>query len=161
MIDLKKFDIKSFFNSADLILDEFKNQNMPPECYGWRSWKIEKSFCQSSKGELNHLFDQQGRDFKDSEGFFYEFKQVKNAFKDIETPEIIIKNYYKNCLGKPKKTFDYLIVFDIDRKALGIYDWDLVNQNLNVSDARITVKLKTSKAVQFLSIYDEIFENTP
>jgi hypothetical protein len=160
MINLKKFDIKSFFKEVDEIFDEFKQEQMPSECYGWRSWRIERSFAKNSNGSLKHLHGEKGRDFKDIENCFYEFKQVKNAFKYIETPEITTKNFYKNCLGVPKKSFDYLIVFDAERKAIGIYKWEHVEKKMKINDAKITVKLNLSETVQFFSYYDEIFENT-
>ena len=160
MINLKSFDTKSFFQEVDEIFDEFARERMPPECYGWRSWKIEKSFVKHSNGSLTHLHSEKGRDFEDSQKLFYEFKQVKDAFKNTTTPDITTKNFYKECLGIPSKTFDYLIVFDADRKSIGMYDWEYINRKMKVNDAKITVKLEVSKAIEFLSYYDEIFENT-
>ena len=161
MISLKNFDTKSFFKEVDEIFDEFNREQMPPECYGWRSWKIERAFAKHSNGNLKHLYAKKGKDFEDLKKLFYEFKQVKDAFKNTETPEITIKNFYKDCLGIPEKTFDYLIVFDAERKSIGIYEWDYVKTQIKVNDARILVKLNVSESVEFFSYYEQIFENTP
>ena len=161
MINLKSFITKAFFQEVDEIFDEFIGEKMPPECYGWRSWKIERAFAKHSNGSLTHLYAETGRDFQDSQKLFYEFKQVKDAFKNNVTPDITTKNFYKECLGIPSKTFDYLIVFDANRKSIGIYEWEYVERHMKVNDAKITVKLEVTEAIEFLSYYDEIFENTP
>jgi len=160
MISFKNFDTKSFFKEVDEIFNEFNQEQMPQECYGWRSWKIERAFVKHSNGSLKHLYNKKGKDFEDLNKLFYEFKQVKNAFKNTETPEITIKNFYKECLGISEKTFDYLIVFDAERKAIGIYDWEYVKDQMKVNDAKITVKLNLCKSLEFFNYYDEIFEDT-
>ena len=49
---------------------------MPSECYGWRSWKIEKAFEKHSKNALNWV-DGIGYDFEDQDNIKYEFKQKR------------------------------------------------------------------------------------
>ena len=63
-----------------------------------------------------------------------------------------MKNFRKECLGLPKKTFDYLIVMDVDRKTLGMYDWDCVDEASKLNDAGVTFKLKLSDVIQITSV---------
>jgi hypothetical protein len=95
MINLKKFDIKSFFKEVDEIFDEFKQEQMPSECYGWRSWRIERSFAKNSNGSLKHLHGEKGRDFKDIENCFYEFKQVKTHSNILKHQKLLRKIFIK------------------------------------------------------------------
>ena len=147
MIELSKFNLSLLFDEVDQIYKDFKEQHMPDECYGWRSWKIELALSKHSNGQLEKLHNQKGRDLKDSDSLYYEFKQVKNAFKKNTTPSIILKNFRGKCLGLPKKTFDYLILMDVDRKTLGMYDWDYVNRLSKLNDATVTVKLENCDAI--------------
>tara|TARA_Y100001938_G_C7857949_1_gene314129 strand:+ start:42 stop:530 length:489 start_codon:yes stop_codon:yes gene_type:complete len=147
MIELSKFNLSLLFDEVDQIYKNFEEQHMPDECYGWRSWKIELALSKHSGGQLEKLHNQKGRDLKDSDSLYYEFKQVKNAFKKNTTPTIILKNFRGKCLGLSKRTFDYLILMDVDRKTLGMYDWDYVNRSSIINDATITVKLEKCDAI--------------
>ena len=121
---------------------------MPSECYGWRTWMIEKEIPKHSGDQLEKLHNQKGRDLKDNESLYYEFKQCKDAFKDNITPVITLKNFRKQCLGFSKKTFDYLIVMDVDRKMIAMYNWDYVDSVSQLNDAIVTVKLELSNAIE-------------
>ena len=152
MINLSEFNLESLFKEVDKIFETFVKDHMSMECYGWRSWMIEKEITKHSNGQLEKLHNQKGRDLKDNESLYYEFKQCKDAFKDNITPVITLKNFRKQCLGFSKKTFDYLIVMDVDRKMLGMYDWDCVDDACKLNDARVTVKLELSDAIQITSV---------
>ena len=41
---------------------------------------------------------------------------------------------------------------DVDRKMLGMYDWDCVDDACKLNDARVTVKLELSDAIQITSV---------
>ena len=146
MIDFAKFNTPSLFDDVDKIFKEFKDQNMPAECYGWRSWRIEKTIEKHSNNQLEWV-DENGYDFI-SGNVKYEFKQVKDAFKKITTPSITIKNYRGKCLGLSEKTFDYLIVMDVDRRMLAMYNWDYVSKVSKVNDANVTAVLELSEAIE-------------
>ena len=152
MINLSKFNLVSLFDEVDKIFNIFVEENMPVECFGWRSWMIEKEIPKHSNGQLEKLHNKIGRDLKDKQSLYYEFKQVKDAFKDSITPPITLKNFRKECLGLPKKTFDYLIVMDVDRKTLGMYNWDCVDEASKLNDAGVTFKLKLSDVIQITSV---------
>ena len=152
MINLSEFNLESLFKEVDKIFETFVKDHMPMECYGWRSWMIEKEIPKHSNGQLEKLHNQTGKDLKDSNSLYYEFKQVKDAFKDNTTPSIILKNFRGKCLGLSEKTFDFLIIMDVDRKMLGMYDWDCVDNASKLNDATVTVKLELSDAIQITSI---------
>ena len=148
MISLSKFNLETLFIEVDKIFKTFVEEKMPSECYGWRTWMIEKEIPKHSGGQLEKLHNQKGRDLKDNESLYYEFKQCKDAFKDNITPVITLKNFRKQCLGFSKKTFDYLIVMDVDRKMIAMYNWDYVDNVSQLNDAVVTVKLELSNAIE-------------
>ena len=154
MINFSDFNLTSLFKEVDGIFDKFNEEEMPCECYGWRSWMIEKTFAKHSNGKLIKLKNKNGRDFLslEKDGLSYEFKQVKDAFKNNITPSIVLKNFRGRCMGKSKKTFDYLIVMDVDRKILGMFDWEYVDTVSKVNDATITAQLSKEYAVQIETI---------
>ena len=152
MINLSKFNLVSLFDEVDKIFETFVKEHMSMECYGWRSWMIEKEMTKHSNGQLEKLHNQKGRDLKDNDSLYYEFKQVKDAFKDNITPPLTLKNFRGKCLGLPEKTFDYLIVMDVERTTLGMYDWDCVVEASKFNDAGVTFKLKLSDVIQITSV---------
>ena len=72
MIDFSSFNLVSFWQECDSIFEQFKVEQQPSECYGWRSWRVEKAFEKHSKNALNWV-DEVGFDFIDSDGLKYEF----------------------------------------------------------------------------------------
>tara|TARA_B100001778_G_scaffold265373_1_gene226321 strand:+ start:125 stop:598 length:474 start_codon:yes stop_codon:yes gene_type:complete len=147
MIDFYKCDLPAFWEDCREIFDEFEREQMPEECYGWRSWKIERAFEKHSNGQLK---------WQNGKGYDYteliesskkvEWKQVKDAFKKDVTPTVILKNFRTNCIRQYDKTFDYLIVIDVERETLGVFQWDYVHSKSIINDATITAQLEISKA---------------
>ena len=41
---------------------------------------------------------------------------------------------------------------DVDRKTLGMYDWDCVDEASKLNDAGVTFKLKLSDVIQITSV---------
>ena len=154
MINLEKFNLKQFWEECDSIFEKFIREEQPPECYGHRTWKIEKAFEKHSNGQLKWV-NGKGYDFI-SGNLKYEFKQVQDAFKKNFTPPITIRNFRKKCLGDLESTFEYLIVIDVSRRALALFDWDYVNSQSIVNDATITASLELSKAIKIETLYYEI-----
>ena len=146
MIDFEKFNLSLLFDDVDKTFKEFVDQNMPNQNLGWRSWKIEKALEKHSNNQLIWVKDKRGYDFI-SDNVKYELKQVKDAFEKITTPSITIKNYRGKCLGLSEKTFDYLIVMDVDRRMLAMYSWDYVSKVSKVNDANVTAVLELSEAI--------------
>ena len=153
-VDFSKMDLVSFWKEVHNIFDEFIKEKMPSECYGWRSWKIEKAFEKCSGNQLEWV-DGIGYDFIGIDKLKYEFKQVQNAFKKNETPPIIVKNWRKDR-REYQKSFDYLIVVDVDRETLGIFDGNYVNTKFVENDATVTAVLESRKA-ELHTPYHEIF----
>ena len=157
-IDFSKFNFIDFFNEVDDVFKEFEDKNMPPECYGWRSWCVEKLLEKHSGGQLEWIRNGKGCDFfiTDSERKRLEFKQVKDACKKNITPGIILKNFRGNSVKELEKTFDYLIVADIDRRTVLIFDYEYVKLKSVVCSADIKAQLELSEAIQIKTPYDEI-----
>lgn len=154
-VDFSKMDLISFWEEVHNIFDEFIKEKMPSECYGWRSWKIEKAFEKYSGNQLEWI-DGVGYDFIGIDNLKkYEFKQVQNAFKNNQTPRIVVKNWRKDR-REYKVSFDYLIVVDVDRETLGIFDGNYVNTKFVENDATVTAVLESSRAELHTS-YHEIF----
>jgi len=152
-VDFSKMDLVSFWKEVHNIFDEFIKEKMPSECYGWRSWKIEKAFEKHSKDQLGWV-DGVGYDFIGIDNLKYEFKQVQNAFKNNQTPPIVVKNWRKDR-KEYKVSFDYLIVVDVDRETLGVFDGSYVNTKFVENDATVTAVLESRKA-ELYTPYHEI-----
>ena len=140
----------SFFEECDDIFDEFIREEMPPQNYGYRSWKIEKAFEKHSNGKFKYVGNkpEEECDFIYNNSEKIEFKQVKDACKKFMTPLITLKNWRKNNLGNYEPPFDYLVVVDVDRKAMLAFDSNYVSDKTENNDATVTCKLELSKAVQ-------------
>ena len=147
MINLYECNLPAFWEDCEKIFKNFVDEQKPKECYGHRSWEIEKKFEEHSNGQLKWQ-DGKGYDFIEliESSKKVEFKQVKDAFKNHITPTIILKNFYKNCISQYDKTFDYIIVVDIERETLGVFQWDYVYSKSIINDATITAQLEISKA---------------
>ena len=154
MINFGICNLSEFWEECDSIFEDFVVRKMPSECYGYRTFQIETAFAKHSNNQLEWV-DGKGYDFI-SGNLKYEFKQVQDAFKKNFTPIITLKNFRKKCLGELEHTFDYLIVIDVTRRALAIFDWDYVNSQHTVNDATITASLELSKAVEIKTLYHEI-----
>ena len=140
----------SFFEECDNIFDEFIREEMPPQNYGYRSWKIEKALEKHSNGKFKYVgkHSKEGCDFIYKNSKRIELKQVKDACEKFMTPLITLKNWRKNNLGNYEPPFDYLVVVDVDRKAMLAFDSNYVSDKTENNDATVTCKLELSKAVQ-------------
>ena len=154
-LNFSSIDLVSFWQECDEIFEQFEREEMPSECYGWRSWKIEKAFEKHSNSMLNWV-DGVGYDFVANDGLKYEFKQVKDAFKNQETPNIILKNFRKNTFDYYDQTFDYILVIDVERRTLGVYDWEYVYKKHIINSATVTAILEHSQAKKLYTPYYEI-----
>lgn len=147
MIQLTKNELTLFWDECDKIFDQFYREKMPSECYGWRSWKIEKALEKVLRGKLIWV-DGKGFDFTDKKGIKYELKQVKDAFKSDKTPAITLKNFKRNTIFHYSQTFEHLLLIDVERRMLGVFDWDYVYEKHVVNSATITAILEHAYAKQ-------------
>ena len=152
MINLHEFNLEAFWEECDVIFEQFKKEEMPSECYGWRSWKIEKAFEKHSKNMLKWV-DGIGFDFVDEDNIRYEFKQVKDAFKKEETPSVILKNFRKDSLDHYDQTFEYILIIDVERRTLGVYDWKYVSEAYVINGATVTAILDHYRAKEIHTPY--------
>ena len=160
MINLNEFDLDAFWNECDQIFEEFRREEMPPECYGWRSWRIEKAFEKYSNCALKWV-NGMGYDFVEMSepDIRIEFKQVLDAFKigKAETSNVILKNFRKSSFDHYDKTFDYILIIDVDRRIIGVYDWEYVESKHVINDATITAIFEHSQAKEICTPYSNLF----
>ena len=149
-LDFSQLNLQNIFDKWDKVHEEFKQY--PKQSLGHRSYLCEKIIESESNSKLNYLVDHSLGDFIDNNGLYYESKEVKDAFKRHTTPEIVVKNFRGRCLGKPSKTYDYLIVWDRDRRMVAMFDHEYIDQKMIVKDAIITVKLEIAKAIRVKSL---------
>ena len=107
-IDFSKFNFIDFFNEVDDVFKYFEDKNMPPECYGWRSWKMEK-IIERLCPDLKYIGGtKKDGDFIHTDGTVYESKCVQDAFKvhkgSIKIPPITISNFRGWCIKQRKFT---------------------------------------------------------
>jgi hypothetical protein len=148
--NLSELNLENVFDKWDEVHEEYKRY--PKQSLGHRGFLCEQIIESESNGKLNQLNDHPLGDFIDNNGLYYESKEVKNAFKRHVTPEIIVKNFRGKCLGKPGKTYDYMIVVDRERRMIAMFDHEYVNHKMIVKDATITVRLEIAKAIQTKSL---------
>ena len=147
--DLSELNLKSLFDKWDEVREEFKD--CPKQSLGHQAYLCEQIIQNESNGKLKLLKDNPQGDFVDNNGLFYESKEVKNAFKRDITPEITVKNFRGKCLGKPGKTYDFMIVVDSERRQIAMFNNEYVREKMEVKSATITVKLEKARAIQTIS----------
>ena len=154
MIHLEDLDISGIFEEMESLHEEFSAY--PKQSLGHRSYLCEKVIEKRSGGKLKRLQDHPLGDFeiKEYPPSYLESKELKNAFRKNITPEIIVKNFHGKCLGKPPKTYDYLIVWDINSKMVGLFDQQYVYDRMVVKDAGVTVRLELHRAIETKSLND-------
>lgn len=157
MINLHEFNLEAFWEECDAIFEQFKREKMPSECYGWRSWKIEKAFERYSKSTLGWV-DGVGYDFVDEDNIKYEFKQVKDAFKKDETPSVVLKNFRKDTFDEYNQTFEYILIIDVERRTIGVYDWKYVSEVYTINAATVTAILDHYRAKEIHTPYAPLYE---
>jgi len=149
MINFNLFDFPSIFGVVKSTDGLKRNQTRP-----LRAEVQEIAIAKYSGGQLQYIGDREnGRDFYGIvDGLYYESKGMDGLFlKTVEyTKEITLKNFQGKNLGLPKKTFDYMLLWDTKNYTVGICNWDACMRNVKVKDAVVSFKVHYND-IQFLA----------
>jgi len=147
-IDFSRINLEEFFgcvkatNTKQMKSNAFKT---------FRTYLQEKSFAKWSDGQLNYVGDyEDGRDFVDDSGTFYEMKGSLGLFnKNGSCKRVVLVNKRP---GKKKikelkkedvqKTFEYMLLVDTKNMSIAYTDWDTVYSRIECDGAGATFKLE-------------------
>ena len=147
-IDFNRINLEEFFgcvkatNTPQMKSNAFKT---------FRTYLQEKSFAKWSDGQLDYVGDyENGKDFVDPSGIFYEMKGSLNLFnKNGSCKRVVLINKRP---GKRKikqiqkediqKTFEYMFLVDTENMSIAYTDWDAVYSRMECDGAGATFKLE-------------------
>ncbi len=147
-IDFSRVNLEEFFgcvkatNTPHMKTNAFKT---------FRTYLQETSFAKWSDGQLSYVGDHEdGKDFVDNSGTFYEMKGSLGLFnKNGSCKRVVLTNKRP---GKKKikelkkediqKTFEYMILVDTKNMSIGYTDWDTVYSRMQCDGAGATFKLE-------------------
>ena len=147
-IDFNRINLEEFFgcvkatNTPQMKSNAFKT---------FRTYLQEKSFAKWSDGQLDYVGDyENGKDFVDPSGIFYEMKGSLNLFnKNGSCKRVVLINKRQ---GKRKikeiekqdiqKTFEYMFLVDTENMSIAYTDWDTVYSRMECDGAGATFKLE-------------------
>jgi hypothetical protein len=147
-IDFSRINLAEFFgcveatNTPQMKSNAFKT---------FRTYLQEKSFAKWSDGQLSYVGDyEDGKDFVDDSGTFYEMKGSLNLFnKNGSCKRVVLINKRP---GKRKikqiqkediqKTFEYMFLVDTENMSIAYTDWDTVYSRMECDGAGATFKLE-------------------
>jgi hypothetical protein len=140
MIDHTRFDFPSIFGVVKSTDGLKRNQTRP-----LRAEVQEIAIAKYSGGQLQYVGDKEnGRDFYGIiDGLYYESKGMDGLFQKTVpyTKEITLKNFQGKNLGLPKKTFDYMFLWDTKNYSVGVCDWDACMKNVSIKDATVSFRV--------------------
>jgi hypothetical protein len=143
MINPELFDFCSIFGVVKST-DGLKRQQTRP----LRAEVQEIEIAKYSGGQLRYVGDKEnGRDFYGIvDTLYYESKGMDGLFQKTVpyTKEITLKNFQGNNLGLPKKTFDYMLLWDTTNYTVGICSWDACMKHTVVKDATVAFRVDYS-----------------
>jgi len=147
-IDFSRINLQEFFgcveatNTRQMKSNAFKT---------FRTYVQEKSFAKWSDGQLNYVGDcEDGRDFVDHSGTFYEMKGSLGLFnKNGSCKRVVLINKRPGKKKKTElkkediqKTFEYMLLVDTKNMCIGYTDWDTVYSRVECDGAGATFKLE-------------------
>lgn len=147
MIDIDKVNLEEFFgcveatNTSQMKSNAFKT---------FRTYLQEKSFAKWSSNQLKYIGDyEDGRDFIDNSGIYYEMKGSLGLFnKNGSCKRVVLVNKRpgkKNFTVLKKedlcKSFDYMFLVDTKSMSIGYTDWETVYSKVECDGAGATFKL--------------------
>jgi hypothetical protein len=147
-IDFSRINLQEFFgcveatNTPQMKSNAFKT---------FRTYLQEKSFAKWSDGQLDYVGDcEDGKDFVDPSGTFYEMKGALGLFnqnKSCKRVVLINKRPGKKKIKELKKediqkTFEYMLLVDTKNMSIGYTDWDTVYSRTECCGAGATFKLE-------------------
>ena len=149
MINFSSFDFPSIFGVIKST-DGLKRQQTRP----LRAEVQEIAIAKYSGGQLKYIGDKEnGRDFYGIvDGLYYESKGMDGLFQKTVpyTKEITLKNFQGKNLGLPKKTFDYMFLWDTKNYSVGICDWNSCIKTIEVKDAIVSFRVHYND-IEFLA----------
>lgn len=147
-IDFNRINLEEFFgcvkatNTPQMKSNAFKT---------FRTYLQEKSFAKWSDGQLDYVGDyEDGKDFVDPSGIFYEMKGSLNLFNkngSCKRVVLINKRPGKRKIKELKKediqkTFEYIFLVDTENMSIAYTDWDTVYSRMECDGAGATFKLE-------------------
>lgn len=140
MINSKLFDFASIFGVVKSTEGLKRNQTRP-----LRAEVQEIAIAKYSGGQLKYIGDtENGKDFYGLlDGLYYESKSMDGVFQKTVsyTKEITLKNFQGKNLGLPKKTFDYMLLWDTKNYSVGICSWESCMKNIVLKDAAVSFRV--------------------
>jgi hypothetical protein len=154
-IDFSRINLEEFFgcvnatNTKQLKSNVFKT---------FRTYLQEKSFAKWSDGQLSYVGDcEDGKDFVDNYGIFYEMKGSLGLFNKNGSCKRVVLINKRPGKGKDKeegeevkelkkedlqKTFEHMLLVDTKSMSIGYTDWDTVYSRVECVGAGATFKLE-------------------
>jgi hypothetical protein len=147
-IDFSRINLEEFFgcvnatNTTQMKSNAFKT---------FRTYLQEKSFAKWSNGQLIYVGDyEDGRDFVDHSGIYYEMKGSLGLFnKNGSCKRVVLinkrpgKRKIKELTKQDiKKTFEYMFLVDTKTMSIAYTNWDTVYSRVECDGAGATFKLK-------------------
>ena len=147
-IDFSRINLAEFFgcvnatNTPQMKSNAFKT---------FRTYLQEKSFSKWSNGQLIYVGDyEDGRDFVDHSGTYYEMKGSLGLFNkngSCRRVVLINKRPGKKKLKELKKediqkTFEYMLLVDTKNMSIAYTDWNTVYSRVECDGAGATFKLE-------------------
>ena len=140
MINSELFNFSEIFGVIESTSGLKRNQTRP-----LRAEVQEISIAKYSGGQLRYVGDtENGKDFVGIlDNFNYESKGMDGIFqkKVPYTKQITLKNFQGKNLGLPKKTFDYMFLWDTKTYSVGICSWENCIKNATVKDANVAFRV--------------------
>lgn len=149
MIDFSRINYGEFFGCVDATNTTQMKSNAFKTL---RTYLQEKSFAKWSGGQLTYVGDyEDGKDFVDSSGIFYEMKGSLGLFnKNGSCKRVVLTNKRPGKRkGKEltvedlKKTFQYMLLVDTKNMSIAYTDWDTVYSRADCDGAGATFKLQS------------------
>ena len=147
-IDFSRINLAEFFGCVEAT----NTQQMKSNAFKtFRTYLQEKSFAKWSDGQFEYVGDyEDGKDFVDPSGTFYEMKGSLNLFnKNGSCKRVVLINKRP---GKRKikqiqkediqKTFEYMFLVDTENMSIAYTDWDTVYSRMECDGAGATFKLE-------------------
>jgi hypothetical protein len=149
MINPDLFNFAEIFGVVESTNGLKRNQTRP-----LRAEVQEIAIAKYSGGQLQYVGDtENGRDFYGLiDKLYYESKGMDGLFQKRVpyTKEITLKNFQGNNLGLPKKTFDYMLLWDTKNYTVGICSWDACMKHTIIKDATVAFRVNYND-IQFLA----------
>jgi hypothetical protein len=140
-IDFSRINLAEFFGCVEATNTKQMKSNAFKT---FRTYLQEKSFAKWSDGQLSYVGDyEDGKDFVDDSGTFYEMKGALGLFNQNKSCKrvVLINKRPGKKKSKELKKEDMLLV-DTKNMTIGYTDWDTVYSRTECCGAGATFKLE-------------------